>query len=133
MNPQLLQLLISVAGIAVMVGLCWLLFGDKDSALGDVATVAERLARDVPGFRAGAATLSRDARSALIENASDGQVYLAIMRGDDLVARRLACGIRVARKDNRLELTLDDFTLHNAELDLADAATWETRLKGLAA
>ena len=133
MNAQLLQLLISVAGIVVMVGLCQLLFGGKETSLGDVAAVAERLARDIPGFRAGQATLSRDARSALIENVQDGQIYLAVARGGDLVTRKLARGIQVARDDGRLLLTLDDFTLPKAELELADAKTWEMKLKGLAA
>jgi hypothetical protein len=61
MNVQLLQLLISVAGIAVMVGLFRLLFGGREASLGNIAAVAERLARDIPGFRAGQVVLSRDA------------------------------------------------------------------------
>jgi hypothetical protein len=133
MNAQLLQLLISLAGIVVMVGLCRLLFGGKETSLSDVAAVAERLARDIPGFRAGAATLSLDGRTALIENARDAHTYLVVLRGEDLVTRKLARGLRMVREGERLEFTLDDFTLHSAELDLADAATWEAKLKGLAA
>jgi hypothetical protein len=133
MNAQLLQLLISVAGIAMMIGLCRLLFGSKETSLDNVAAVTERLARDIPGFRAGHATLSRDARSALIENVRDGQIYLAVTRGDDLVTRKLARGIHVAREGDRIELIFDDFTLRDAQLDLADAPVWETKLKALAA
>ena len=133
MNAQLLQLLISVAGITVMVGLCRLLFGGREMSLGDVATLAEALARDIPDFRAGMATFSRDAHSAMIENIRDGQIYLAVTRGDNLVTRKLARGFRVAREGDRLELIFDDFTLRNAQLDLTDAATWEMKLKGLAA
>jgi len=133
MNAQLLQLVISVGGIAAMVGLCQVLFGAAEGSLGDITAVAETIARDVPGFRAGQAALSRDARAALIENVRDGQVYLAVARGSDLVTRRLGSGVRVARKGNSLELGFDDYTLREAKLELPDAATWELKLKGLAA
>ena len=133
MNAQSLQLLISVAGIVLMVGLCRALFGGREISLNDVAAVVERLARDIPGFHAGQAPLSRDAKSALIENVRDGQIYLAITCGGDLVTRKLARSVHVARDDQRLLLTLDDFTLPTAELELADAKTWEMKLKGLAA
>jgi hypothetical protein len=81
----------------------------------------------------GEAALSRDARAALIENARDGAIYLAVMRGGDVVTRRLTQGLALVRNGDRLELRLKDFTLRKAELDLADAALWETKLKGLAA
>jgi hypothetical protein len=133
MNAQVLQLLISVAGIAVMTGLCRFLFGGRTTPLGDAGALAGRLARDIPGFRAGRAALNRDARSALIENVRDGQIYLAVVRGDDLVTRKLGPGLDIARDGTRLVLTLDDFTLPRAELELADASEWESRLKGSAA
>ena len=132
MNAQALQLLISVTGIVLMVGLCRLLFGRGGRPLAP-ETIAQNLARDIPGFRAGRATLSRDARAALIENLADGQTYLAIARGDDLVTRSLTRGLDVVRDGTRLRLILNDFTLPKAELDLADAADWESRLKGLTA
>jgi hypothetical protein len=133
MNPQLLQLLISVTGIAVMVGLCWALFGRDMAAIESANALAETMARDVPGFCAGATALSADRRGALIENACDGAVFLAVMRGDGLVTRRIAGGFSLRRNGSRLEFHLPDFTLSHASLDLADAAHWEARLKGLAA
>ena len=66
MNAQALQLLISVGGITLMVGLCAILFGRAAKPLSDT-NAAECLARDVPGFRAGRMALSRDAKSVLIE------------------------------------------------------------------
>lgn len=132
MNAQALQLLISVGGIILMVGLCWMLFGRGGAPLTS-ETITHCLARDIPGFRAGRTALSRTARAALIENLADGETYLAIIRGDDLVTRKLARGTGIARNGTQLHLTLDDITLPKAELDLADAADWETRLKGLAA
>ena len=133
MNAQLLQLLISLAGIALMIGLCAVLFSRHGSSLIDIGAVSENLARDIPGFRAGAATLSRDGRTALIEDARDAHTYLVVLRGEDLVTRKLPHDLRMVREGERLELTLDDFTLRRAELDLADAAAWEAKLKGLAA
>jgi hypothetical protein len=132
MNAQALQLLISVVGILLMVGLCRALFGRGGATLTN-AIAAQKLARDIPGFRVGRTALSRDARAALIENLADGEAYLAVQRGDDLVTRKLARGLGVIRDGARLFLTLDDFTLPKAELDIADAADWEIRLKGPAA
>jgi hypothetical protein len=133
MNGQVLQLLISVGGITVMVAICWALFGRATGSLSSADTAAATLARDIPGFRKGDATVSRDGRAALIENARDGAVYLAIIRGGDVVTRKLSRGLGLARDGDRLELRLKDFTLRKADLDLADAPVWETKLKGLAA
>ena len=133
MNAQLLQLLISLGGIALMIGLCRVLFGGRETSLADTGAVSENLACNIPGFRAGATTLSRDRRSALIESLQDGHIYLAVVRGDGLVTRKLARGVKIARKGDRIELELKDFTLPRAELDLSDALVWETKLRGLAA
>jgi hypothetical protein len=133
MNAQLLQLLISVGGITLMVGLCWALFGHKSVPLADGAALSASLARDTPGFHAGQVAISRDANSALIEDARDGAIYLVVSRGDGLVTRKLAPGALVARDGDRLDLRLLDFTLRQVQLDLADATAWETKLKAVAA
>jgi hypothetical protein len=132
MNAQLLQLLISVGGITLMVGLCWALFGHRSVPLGNSSMLSASLAFDIPGFCAGQVAFSRDARLALIENARDGAVYLVVSRGDGLVTRKLAPDTLVARDGDRLDLRLRDFTLRQVQLDLADAAAWETKLKAVA-
>lgn len=129
MNAQLLQLLISLCEVAAMAGLCVALFGWNGAAMPDVAAA---LGRDVAGFRPGRVGVSADAKTALVEDARDGQVYLAVLRGDGVVTRRLSPATRVSREGRRLTLDLRDFTLKRAELDLADAAEWEARLKGAA-
>ena len=126
MNGQLLQLLISLGEVAAMAGLCVALFGWNRAAMPDLATA---LGRDIPGFRPGRVAMSGDAKSALIENASDGAIYLAVVRGDGVVTRRLSHGAQVSRDGERLTFDLRDFTLKRIELDLADAAEWEARLK----
>ena len=127
MNAQLLQLAISLVGIALMVGLCMALFGSRSAALSAQA-VAQGLARDVPGFRAGRIALSRDGGAALAEDAQDGTVYLALARGDGMVTRKLARGTALTRDGERLALALNEFTLKRATFELADAADWEARL-----
>jgi hypothetical protein len=133
MNAQALQLLISVGGITLMVGLCAALFGRAGKPLSDASAAAESLARDVPGFHAGRMALSHDARSALIEDARDGAIYLAVVRGDGLVTRKLGRDALGGRDGDRLMLNLRDFTLRKADLELADAASWEAALKGVTA
>lgn len=128
MNGALLQLLISLTGIAAMTGICRLLFGRGDMRLCDAQVLTAALARDIPGFRARRTALSRDAGSALIEDA-DGIVYLAVVRGDGIVTRKLARGTAVSRDGDRLVLRLGDFTLRTAELDIAGAEAWEARLR----
>src|SRR5277367_6615252 len=95
----------SVAGIALMVGLNVLLFGRGTGAL-DLGALESRLALDYPGFRAGAGTLSADARAALLENSLDGTLHLARADGDKFATRKLARGsLRGLRRDGaRLDL-----------------------------
>lgn len=133
MNAQVLQLLISVGGIAVMVALCWALFGRAVVKLPGADVLAARMARDIPGFRAGVITISRDGASALIEDGHDGAVYLALVRGDSIVTRKLSRGLGITCTSDQLVLRLKDFTLKDINLNLADAERWEAKLKGLAA
>lgn len=127
MGGQAIQLAISLVGIALMVGLCAALFGSRSAALSAPA-VAQGLARDVPGFRTGRIALSRDGAAALAEDAQDGAVYLALARGDGMVTRKLARGTTVTRDGERLALALNEFTLKQAAVELADAADWQARL-----
>ena len=131
MNAQLFQLLLSLGEVALMVGLCLLLFG-RAPAPGTQAFDA-RLAADVPRVRAGRRAVSGDGRAALVEDARDGAIYLAVARGDGVVTRKLSRRTRVSRDGERLTLGLQDFTLERAQLMLADASDWEARLKALAA
>jgi hypothetical protein len=134
MNDQVLQLLVSLGEVAALVGLCALLFGRRDTPIAGPQAAASCLARDIPGFRAARSALSTDAKAALVEDARDGQVYLLVARGDGIVARKLVRGLLrgVVRTGDRLTLSLDDFTLGGAQLQLGDAPYWEARLRGLA-
>ncbi|HXM00924.1 MAG TPA: hypothetical protein VN932_13425, partial [Rhizomicrobium sp.] len=119
---NLLYLLGSVGGIAVLVGLNVLLFGHRAGAL-DMAALESRLVLDHPGFRAGAAALSADARAGLMQNEADGSLYLARIGGDKLVTRKLARGgLRALRRDGAsLDLRFADVTFPRAWLAFTDA------------
>jgi hypothetical protein len=128
MNADLLQLAISLAGIAAMVGLCRALFGRAGLRLSDAEAATAALAQEIPGFRAKRTALSRDGEAALVEDAL-GCVHLVVVRGDGLVTRRLARGVSLSRDGERLALRLKDFTLGKVELDVAGAEAWEARLR----
>ncbi|GEM_PF-1606274 len=133
---NVLYLVGSVAGIALLVGLNIVLFG-RVRARTDLAAVRARLALDVPGFRAGDEALSRDQAAALVENAADGSVYLARAEGDGLITRKISPGAlkRLVRDGGTLALSLRDFTFPETQIffgDPAPAKGWEARLKPLA-
>jgi hypothetical protein len=132
MNPLLLYLLGSVAGIALMVGVNVALFGRRTGAL-DLAALQARLALDNPGFRSGEAVVA--GRTALVENAADGALYLARASGDTFVTRKLSRGSvkRITRSGASLDLRFADFTFPRARLAFAnedDAGAWHARIAG---
>jgi len=133
---DLTYILVSLAGIAVLIGLSALLFGIPKASVQSEQNIETALAQDVPGFRAGDHVLAPDKSAALVENVSDGQIYLAVGCGDGIVTRKLTHGFvrGVARDGRDLRLTLDDFSLPLAHLVLGDEASarsWEMRLSGL--
>jgi hypothetical protein len=137
MHGVVLQLLISVTGVALMIGACALMFGTRDALISGADAVAGRLASDVPGFLAGRTAVSRDGRAALVENRADGSVYLAVVRGDEIVTRKLSHGAfeSASRDKGMLSVKFDEFTLGYARLDLGDGETagaWEAHLKAIA-
>ena len=88
----------------------------------------------MPGFAAGAAALSADGTTALVENARDGAPWLVHAMGDGLVTRNLARDglAAVSRAGKTLTLQLSDFTLPLARVALADEASarqWAARLE----
>ena len=134
---NVLYLIGSVVGIALLVGLNIALFGRRIAAL-DQDAVMDSLANDVPGFRAGRHTIAQGAQTALIENDTDGTLYLVAARGGRIASRRLSRGaVRTLNRDgNAIVLRLSDFTFPKASLAFADendAREWETRLKQMVA
>jgi hypothetical protein len=124
----------SLGGIALLVGFNLLLFGRVRAQLGTAQEIAARLAKEIPGFRAGRAIVGADGRSAVIENASNRGLYLVEAMGDAVVTRQLSHGLlaNVGRLGEKLSLELRDFTFPRGTL-VADseslAREWEARLK----
>ena len=132
MTDQLLYLAISLAGVAGMVGLCALLFGRAVATL-DTRSAAARLANDVPGFRLGNSALSADCRSAMLEDARNGAVYLVTARGDGFVTRGLGRSDmkEASRAGAVLALRFSDFTFPAVTIAFHDegvARDWEMRM-----
>ena len=124
----------SLAGIALLVGLNHLLFGRARSNVGGRDTLAARLAREVPGFRAGHCLIGADGRAALVENAANRSVFLVEALGDDVVTRKPTRELvaSVGRLGARLSLELADFTFPRATILAGSenqARAWEARLK----
>jgi hypothetical protein len=134
---NVLYLIGSVAGIALLVGLNVLLFGRQIAAL-DADAVTDSLASDVPGFRAGRHTIAEGSHTAWVENGVDGALYLVAARGSRIASRKLSRGaVRGLDRDGKaITLRLSDFTFPQASLAFAnenEAREWEARLKATVA
>ncbi|MBS0274660.1 MAG: hypothetical protein JSR55_09715 [Proteobacteria bacterium] len=132
MTAQIYYLIASLAGVAALVGLCALLFGREVAKL-DTRAAAARMGCEVPGFRPGHSALSADCRSAMLEDARDGSVWLVAARGDGFVTRRLSRRDvkAVSRKGAALALRFSDFTFPAAVIAFHDedaARDWEMRM-----
>ena len=124
----------SLGGIALLVGLNLLLFGRARPDVGSADELAKRLAREIPGFRAGRSVVGTDGRAALIENAANRSIFLVEAMGDDIVTRQISRGVlsSVGRLGERLSLELRDFTFPRATIWAPSdglAREWELRLK----
>jgi len=129
-----LYLLGSLAGIALLVVLNFVLFSRARPNVGNAEAIAARLRREVPGFRAGRCAVAQDGRSALIENAAERTAYFVEAMGDGVVMRKLSRDLlaNVSRDGAQLSLSFADFTLGRTimKLDGDDLAReWEARLK----
>ncbi|HTW33823.1 MAG TPA: hypothetical protein VMD53_04325 [Rhizomicrobium sp.] len=131
---SLIYLAGSLGGIALLVGFNLLLFGRARPQVGTAPEIAARLAKEIPGFRAGRAIVGADGRSAVIENVANRALYLVEAMGDGVVTRQLSHGLlaNVGRLGERLSLELRDFTFPRATLVAGSeslAREWESRLK----
>jgi len=133
---NLLYLLSSLGGVALMVALCALLFGLRGARITAAQSAQVYLAQVLPVFRARSMVLSADKKTALVENDVDGTIHLVVALGDTFVARKISKTMlrKVACDGTDLRLRLADFTLPRATLALADPATaalWEKKLAGV--
>ena len=133
---NLLYLLGSLAGVAMLVLLCAALFGASGARIATAQALEAYLGQILPRFRVRSIALGEDAKAALAENDVDGTIHLVVAHGDGMVTRKLSRPLlrAVERNGAMLSLRLDDFTMPRAALILPDpaiAAAWEKKLWGL--
>jgi hypothetical protein len=131
---NLVYLVGSLIGVALIVGLNVALFGRAKPVLGNLQDLGARIAADIPGFRAGRGVVGNDGATALIEDEKGATIFLIRAFGNRIVTRKLSRGVlrQVVTDGSALSLQLKDFTFPKARIVLNDhdaARAWEARLK----
>ncbi len=123
----LLDSLISLAAIALMVGLAWAFFRAPAAPVSQQAA-ADRLAFDEPDFRPVRWLLDAKGRAALAEGAS-GEIALVSRLGVDLVTRRFpAAALKAAEEAGALVIRPSDPGSRKLVIEADGAAEWARKL-----
>ena len=128
-----LDLLISFAGIGVMVGVSFLLGAWKNAPV-DAASAIDRLAFDEPDFAPARWMMSADKRAAAALSAAGGEAAFVFAQGDGLATRRLSHGaFKVEQEGREVIVSFGDITKPKIRLVAggeAEAAEWAGSLRG---
>ena len=128
----LIDLAISAAGVALLVGLSRLVFGGVRAQV-DEAAAAERLAFDEPDFEPEVWFLDSGGRGAAAVNAQ-GEIAVVKPLGDGLATRRgAASAFRLSCDGATLEISAPDHTFPRLSLAAPSdeaALQWAVRLFG---
>ena len=126
------QLVVSVVGVSLIVGLVWLAAGSETASVGDAAAVRERLAREFPGFTIGALVIDLKGRAAIARSKDGAEIALLFATGQrvtcwSLPASALARAKLRSQASGRAVLELDtgDFTCPRLKLELAHSSSAE--------
>lgn len=126
------QLVVSVVGVSLIVGLVWLAAGSETASVGDAAAVRERLARELPGFLIGALVVDRNGRAAIAQSKDGAELALLFATGRRVTCWSLpATALARAKLQSHasgnavLELDTGDFTHPRLKLELANSASAE--------
>lgn len=129
----LIDLAISLAGVAILIGLSWL-FGAMKSVVVTKETAIERLAFDEPDFKPGEWFVGADAKSAAARSADGHETALVFAVGDGLATRRFRHGaVSIEKSGTSLAFRIGEFSLRRVRLvapDDAAAEHWILRLAG---
>lgn len=124
---------ISIAGIALMVGVSWLM-GAWRSAPIDEAAAMERLAFDEPDFEADRWRVAADRKAAAALSAAGDEIAFILTIGDSLATRRLKRSeLKVRRDDKAVVAETGDPAMPKIRLaarDAAEAVEWAGELGG---
>lgn len=128
-----LDLLISFGGVAVLVGVSFLL-GAWKSATVDEASARERLDFDEPDFRPGEWLFSRDGSAAVAISQDGAEAAFVFALGDGLATRRVKLGaFEVKSEGDKVAARLRDpskWSLKLAAGSPEEAVRWAGRLSG---
>lgn len=128
-----LDLLISFAGIAVLVGVSFALGGWR-SAKVDETTARDRLAFDEPDFAVGEWLFSEDGKTAAAISADGEEVAYVFAVGDGVATRRMRKGaVPVEAAGETVTVRLGDASIGRLRLAVRDdeaAVRWAGRLGG---
>jgi hypothetical protein len=123
----LIDSLISLAAIALMVGVAWAFFRSPPAPVTEAAA-AERLAFDEPDFRPVRWLIDREGRAAMAEGAG-GDIALVSRLGIDLVTRRFpAEAVRAAEEAGALVIRPTDPGSRRLVIEAEGAAEWARKL-----
>ena len=122
------QLVVSVVGVSLIVGLVWLVTGGQTASVGGEAEVRRRLGRELPGFAIGLLAIDSQGRAAVAQSSDGAEIALLFATGKRITCWVLpAAAVRGAElrrlSDGKalLELRTGDFTLGRLKLELAHA------------
>jgi hypothetical protein len=128
-----IDLAISLAGIALMVGVSFLI-GAWRSAPVSEAAARERLAFDEPDFAPARFMVSRDGKAAAAISGAGDEAAFVFSVGDGLATRRLRCGaFKVRREGGEVVAELADPSKPKLRLiagNSEEAADWAGGLGG---
>lgn len=129
----LIDLAISLAGVAILIGLSWLLGAMRSVAVTSEAAI-ERLAFDEPDFKIGEWFFGADNKSAAAMSADGHETALVFAVGDGLATRRFRHGaIGIEKSGTMLEFRMGEPSLRRVRLVAPDetaAEHWILRLAG---
>lgn len=121
-------MLLPLAGVGLIVLVCWLAGGLTNAEIADEDTARARIHQDEPGFDAARVLLGRDRRAALLADAPGDGIAAVVAFGDKLVTRRLGRGTvrAVTVRDHHggrvLSIVTSDPTCKRIEVALDHAA-----------
>lgn len=127
------DLLISLAGIFVLVGVSYAFGGWRDAAVSE-AEAAERLAFDEPDFSPGEWIVGADGKTAVALSADGREIAIVFAVGDGVASRRFSRdAVAWETRADGLLLRLNEPSRGGVTLAAPDsetAARWRSRLAG---
>ena len=129
----LIEIAISLSGIAILIGLSWALGATRSAAV-TIDSAVDRLAFDEPDFKPGVWFIGADGKSAAAASVDGHETALVFAVGDGLATRRFARGaVGVETAETSLLFKMGEPSLRTLRLvapDESAAADWVLRLAG---